>query len=91
MSSRTKLFKFRKPYNLDESNDLFLKAVQENCRFQYDHCPDYARILNEQGFHPDDLKEYADIAKLPFIPTLYFKQHALTIFFKACALSDFGL
>ncbi len=77
MSFRTKLFTYKTPYDLNGSNDLFLKAVQENCRFQYEHCPDYARILQEQGFHPNDLKEYGDIARLPFIPTLYFKEHAL--------------
>lgn len=77
MSFMTKLFKFKKAYSTEESNELFLKAMRENCRYQYAHCEDYARILDEKGFHPDDLKEYADIEKLPFIPTLYFKHHKL--------------
>ena len=51
--------------------------MRENCRYQYENCEDYARILNERGFHPDDLERYEDITKLPFIPTLYFKRHAL--------------
>lgn len=77
MSYKDKLFKLKNPYDLDSSNELFLKAMQENCAFQYEKCTDYKRILDEKGFHPRELKEYTDIEKLPFIPTLYFKQHAL--------------
>lgn len=77
MSYKNRLFKWKHPYDIEGSNETFLKAMRENCRFQYENCPDYARILREKNFHPDDLKEYADIAKVPFIPTLYFKQHAL--------------
>ncbi len=77
MSYRNKLFKNKNPYDLEASNELFLKAMQENCTYQYENCEDYRRILDEKQFHPRDLKEYKDIEKLPFIPTLYFKQHAL--------------
>lgn len=77
MSYRNKLFKYKNPYDLEASNELFLKAMQESCAYQYENCADYRRILDEKQFHPRDLKEYKDIEKLPFIPTLYFKQHAL--------------
>lgn len=77
MSYQNKLFKYKNPYDSEASNELFLKAMQENCTYQYENCEDYRRILDEKQFHPRDLKEYKDIEKLPFIPTLYFKQHAL--------------
>ena len=77
MSFMTKLFNIKNAYATELSNELFRKAMQENCRYQYEHCKDYARILDEKSFHPDDLKEYQDIEKLPFIPTLYFKHHKL--------------
>lgn len=77
MSYKNKLFQYKKPYDTSAANMLFLKAMQENCFYQYEHCADYRRILEEKGFHPSDLKEYADLERLPFIPTLYFKQHAL--------------
>lgn len=76
MKASNKLFRLKNPY-APESDGLFLQAMQENCRFQYEHCADYRRILQEQGFHPDMLKCYEDLAKLPFIPTLYFKHHPL--------------
>lgn len=77
MTHRNKLFNLKNPYDTEKSNELFLKAMQESCAYQYENCQDYARILKKRGFHPQDLKEYADIEKLPFIPTLYFKKHAL--------------
>ncbi len=77
MSYKKKLFTYRKPYDLEATNEIFLKAMQENCLYQYEHCADYKRILDEKGFRPRDLKEYADLEKLPFIPTLYFKKHPL--------------
>ena len=77
MSYKKKLFTYKKPYDLQATNELFLKAMQENCLYQYEHCEDYKRILDEKGFRPNDLKEYADLERLPFLPTLYFKQHAL--------------
>lgn len=77
MSKRGKLFKHRKPYDLEKTNDLFLKAIKKNCKYQYKHCLDYKRILDEKKFNPEDLKTYEDIEKIPFIPTLYFKHHEL--------------
>lgn len=77
MSYKNKLFKYKKPYDIPGTNDLFLKAMRENCAYQYQNCEDYKRILDLKGFHPDDLKEYRDLEKLPFIPTLYFKQHTM--------------
>jgi len=77
MSKKNKLFQIKKPYQFEETNELFRQAMQENCRYQYEKCYDYKRILDEREFHPDDLKEYKDLEKLPFIPTLYFKHHVL--------------
>lgn len=77
MSYRNKLFQYKEPYDIKETDELFLKAMQENCAYQYENCTDYRRILDEKKFHPRDLKEYADIERLPFIPTLYFKQHTI--------------
>ena len=77
MKKQNQLFSYKKPYDTENTNQLFLEAVRENCRFHYEHCRDYARILKSKGFHPDDLKQYEDIEKLPFIPTLYFKRHKL--------------
>lgn len=77
MSFKNRLFRYKKPYNTKETNDLFLKAMRENCAFQYENCDDYRRILDKKGFKPSNLKEYNDLAKLPFIPTLYFKQHKM--------------
>ncbi|MBQ7926396.1 MAG: acyl-protein synthetase [Lachnospiraceae bacterium] len=77
MSFRTRLFTYKKPYDLKGSDELFLQAMKENCAYQYEHCKEYADILKASDFHPKDLKTYEDLARLPFIPTLYFKKHAM--------------
>lgn len=77
MSARTKLFKLKRPYDNGESDALFFKAMQENCAFQYENCPEYRKILDTKGFSPKDLKEYTDLERLPFLPTLYLKRHAV--------------
>lgn len=71
------LFRTKKKdiYRLDD--ELFLLAMKENCAFHYKHNADYKRILDEAGFHPSMLKNFADLARLPFLPTLYFKHHNL--------------
>lgn len=77
MSYRRRLFKYRKPYQLEKSNTLFYKAMKENLTYQYKHCAAYRKILDDRGFSLDDFKSYDDLAKIPPIPTLYFKHHEL--------------
>lgn len=77
MSKTSSLFRTRKKriYHLDD--EKFYLAMKENCLFHYTHNKDYKRILDEAGFSPDDIKSYDDLAKIPFLPTLYFKHHKL--------------
>ena len=72
-----KLFRTKDPFDIKGTNELFLKAIKENCEFQYNNCPEYRKILDCAGFSPDDLREYGDIERLPFIPTLFFKNHRI--------------
>ena len=75
MGSRLRLFRTRKPYEIKDSNDLFLRAMQENCAYHMAHCPEYRKIADDVGFSPENLKKYEDIADIPPIPTLFFKRH----------------
>ena len=77
MKAREKLFSFKRPYDLEATNDLFVKAMKENLDYQYHNCLPYKAILDKQGFHPSNLKTMDDLAKLPFIPTLYYKHHEI--------------
>ncbi|MBQ7980084.1 MAG: hypothetical protein IJ305_00585 [Oscillospiraceae bacterium] len=61
MSYTKKLFKLKKPFDTEQSNELFLNAVKENCEFHYRNCPEYKQILDGADFSPEDLKEYKDI------------------------------
>lgn len=77
MSAVKKLFKYKKPYDLTATDELFVRAMRENAVFQYENCADYRRILNEAGFNPYQIKSMKDLTALPFLPTLYFKHHNL--------------
>jgi len=77
MKYRARLFSWKKPFDTEQTEELFLKAVRENCRFQYDHCKAYRKILDYFGFLPEDLKECEDMERLPFLPTWVFKNHTL--------------
>lgn len=77
MSHVNKLFSKRKPYNIKNCEDLFVKAMADNCKYQYKHCRQYKEILDRFDFSPDSINTAEDLARLPFIPTLYFKRHKL--------------
>lgn len=77
MDYRNKLFTHKNPYDLSGTDELFIKTVKQNGQFQYDHCPEYAKILDSKQFSFSSLHTNRDLAKLPFIPTLFFKSHSL--------------
>ena len=77
MKYRGRLFKHKDPFDRRGTDEIFLKAVRENCRFQYDHCRAYRKILEHYHFSPEMLEKYDDLERLPFLPTWVFKNHHL--------------
>ena len=75
MSQRTRLFCLKDPYDLPASDAQFIRAVRENCSFHYTHCLEYRRLLDSFSFRPDMLNDCADLARLPFLPTVTFKAY----------------
>lgn len=76
MASRNKLFNLKQPYK-DKGDELFLRAMKENCDYQYKHCKEYAAILDKIGFSPDTTDDADFLDMLPFLPTVLFKRHFL--------------
>ena len=77
MDSRRALFCWRDPYDLPGTDDLFLRAVRDNCAFHMAHCPDYKKITDHFTFDPGQLRTMADLARVPVLPTVVFKRHLL--------------
>lgn len=72
-----KLFRTKKIYNLEKTDDLFIKAMRENAIHHYVKCEDYKRILDNADFDPYKIQTMEDVVNIPFLPTLYFKHHEL--------------
>ena len=77
MKLRRRLFSYRKPYAYEESRQLLVDAMRENCEYHYLRNDRYKKILDNYGFKPESLREAKDLSKLPFIPTAIFKRHDL--------------
>ncbi len=77
MSARKKLFHCKHIYDIQGTNELFIKAVRENAEWHYQNCGEYRSILDNRHFHPDMLAAYEDLYRLPPVPTLYLKRHQM--------------
>ena len=52
--------------SLDELRAVQLERLRWSVRHAYDNVRHYRQALDDAGIHPDDVKELADLAKLPF-------------------------
>jgi len=52
--------------SVDELRALQLERLQWSVRHAYDNVPHYRKAFEAAGAHPDDVKELADLARLPF-------------------------
>jgi phenylacetate-CoA ligase len=59
----------------DELQALQLKRLQWTLRHAYDHVPYYRAVFEAVGFHPNDLKSLADLARLPFTTKKELREH----------------
>jgi phenylacetate-CoA ligase len=50
----------------DELRGLQLRRLRWTARHAYDNVPHYRASFDAAGVHPDDIKDLADLAKLPF-------------------------
>lgn len=78
MDYRNRLFKYKKLYDLEGSDPLFLEVMKQNIDFHNQNCHDYSRILSRQGFEANDLKTIDDLHLIPPIPTMFYKSHELS-------------
>lgn len=52
--------------SIDEIRALQFDRMKWSLKHAYDNVPMYRQRFDEAGFHPDDLKSLADLAKFPF-------------------------
>lgn len=72
-----KLFNSKDPYDVFNTDDLFVNAMRENAIYEYNNCIDYKRILDDKAFNPYEINNFDDLVNLPFIPTVYLKHNEM--------------
>lgn len=77
MTYRQSVFTHPEIYDLSGTDTPFLNAVRANVHFHQRHCPEYARLLDSEGFEVASLRSTADLHRIPVIPTAFFKSHRL--------------
>ena len=78
MRSVRKLLNYKDIYDTEGSEKLFVDSMRENCKFQYDNCEDYKKILDGMNFSPDSITDIDSVYRIPFLPTLFFKTHRIS-------------
>ena len=77
MLERQSLFWSAGPYDLEGTQDRFLRALRANCAFHLRRCPQYRAIARQLNFSPEQLNSIEDLPRIPVLPTLFFKRRTL--------------
>jgi phenylacetate-coenzyme A ligase PaaK-like adenylate-forming protein len=73
MKYRRKLFLSKDIYNLEPTDDIFVKAMRDNIAYHMQNCAEYRDILESFDFGIASLKDIRDLAEIPPLPTSYLK------------------
>ena len=71
------LFFHKDPYDTDGTRELFLREVRENLAYLCAHSGLYRKWMKQAGLAPDDVRTEEDLARIPPVPTLYFKRNRI--------------
>ena len=77
MTAREKLFAYKKIYDQEGSETLFLEAMKESIEHHRTHCKFYKKLLIDRGLCTKDIKSVEDCGKIPAIPAQFFKYHEI--------------
>ncbi len=75
MEARERLFQYKKIYDQNGSEELFLAAMRESIEHHAKNCEFYHELIKRNKFLPAQIKEIEDIVNIPPIPVDYFKRH----------------
>ena len=70
-----KLFSYKKIYDHEGSNDLFLKAMKESILHHQENSSFYCDLLKRNKYTVNSLVSIDDLAKIPMIPANFLKYH----------------
>lgn len=73
--SREALFKYKKIYDHQGSESLFIAAMKESVDYHRGQCQFYDNLCRNRGFESSVVQNIDDLSKIPAIPVDYFKTH----------------
>ena len=71
------LFWHKNPYDIQDTERLFMKKVRENMLFHFENCKEYRDILERKGWNAEKIRKVESLEQIPFLPTLYLKHHKM--------------
>lgn len=77
LEKKQRLFRYKKIYDHEGSETLFVDAVREAMAYHQKHNHFYAKLLKHHGFMPHHLRNIQDIGAMPTIPVDFFKTHEI--------------
>lgn len=72
-----KLFSYKKIYDHDGSNDLFLSAMKESILHHLENSSFYNDLLKKENFDIESIMTIDDLSKIPMIPANFLKYHEI--------------
>lgn len=75
MDARDRLFKYKRIYDYEGSEILFVDAMKESVSHHQKYCSFYNKLLKKRQVNVDNIKTVEDTYKIPAIPVNFYKYH----------------
>ncbi len=75
MNIAYRLIEHPDPFNMDpiEAKEIRLQAINEFFEHHFENSPLYSDFCSFMGIRPENLQEYEDLSKIPWVPSSFFK------------------
>ena len=71
------LYWHKNPYDIQKTEQLFIKKMRENMKHHFVNCKEYHTLLTGLGWEEAKIDKLEAIQDIPVLPTLYLKHHRM--------------
>lgn len=72
---RKKIYHYRKPYDMEKTSNWFVEGMKAAVKFHRENSDWYRAFTDAVGFDESQINSEEDLAKIPPVPTMYFKRN----------------